>query len=143
MADFNCYSSALGKEIPLLQPTPCCGLKEPPDSFVGTLTITGTGCSPFVPGTYSGMLFTPVTTCSNTYANASSPIGITFLPGFCPGKDGAKTNPIGFDTGGGVITAGPTSSCYILNGATILIGSVTILIGGTCSVSLAVTGVNP
>ena len=143
MAEFNCYSSALGKEIPLLQPTPCCGLKEPPSSFVGTLVISGTGCSPYVPGTYTDLLFTPASTCSSTYANANSPIGITFLPGFCAGKDGAKTNPIGFDTGGGTITAGPTSSCYILNGSTVLTGSITILIGGTCTVSLSVTKVNP
>lgn len=141
MAEFNCYSSALGKEVPLLQPTPCCGLKDPPASFIGTLTISGTGCGAPGPGTYPNLVFTPVTTCSNTYANVISPIGITFFTSFCRSKSGAKTNPIGFDVGGGVVTSGPTSSCSIVNGSTVLTGSVTILIGGTCSVSLSVTGV--
>lgn len=145
---FNCYQSKNAVETPLLAPTPCCGITAPPAGFLCDLTLVGDpGCPDIAlqPGTYTDLVFTPLSTCSTTYAHSQSPIAIIFEPTFCIRKDGYKSPPVGFDYSGQPLS-GPTGSCYILNGNTVINVSITVDAnpppnGNGCIATLVVKGV--
>lgn len=147
MPSFNCYDSPNATDTPLIAPTPCCGIAKPPAGFICDLVLVGDpGCYDvgLTPGTYNNLLFTPLSTCSTTYAYSGSPISIIFEPTFCHSRTGYKSPPVGFDYSGEVVS-GPTGSCYIQDGATVISATITVEIdpppGNGCQATLTVKGV--